>query len=258
MKETDLDSKAPMGTIAWGQKNDGKLRHGEKLRLIGNLAYAKVSDVIDAARSGAGYLKPSTVELDDVLPNQDSLVQDALGLAQETHEQPLLFHSWRSYLFGALLADQEEVRVDRSLYFAAAILHDIGLTDGHRPHLCDRCFALSGGERAKTHLDSKGHPPAVGTSVGNAISLHLNAWVSKRLHGAEAHYVSRGAICDIFGIGRHRISRETLVSVLDRFPRTGMIESLRFGRGDHLPETRPAVLIKVSGGKPPTNPFRMP
>lgn len=83
-----------MGSLAWGEGNRGELSRVEKCRLIGNLAYVQVREVFDAARQRIGLLQPSPIALDDLLPPQDSLAIDALGLAEETHNQALLFHSW--------------------------------------------------------------------------------------------------------------------------------------------------------------------
>lgn len=244
-----------MGTLDWGKDNAGQLTRGEKLRLIGNLAYVQVREAVDSARQRLGLLRPVAVAIDDLVPPQSALVDDALALAEETHQEALLFHSWRTYFFGALLAAHERIAYDRPLFFASAILHDLALTRDHRPHLCERCFALSGGERVRDHLQAKGHPPQVSEKVGNAIALHLNAWVSARQHGAEAHLVSRGAVCDLFGAGRRRLPQSSLAEVLARYPRAGVTEALQFETAKHLPNTRPAVMTGLSGGKAPPDPF---
>jgi ABC-type taurine transport system ATPase subunit len=92
--------------------------------LIGNLGYFQVREAIDGVRLGVGVLRPAVIELNDLLPPETALAQDALNFAEEMQKQVLLFHTWRTYLFGVLLAAHEEIPVDRSLLFAAAILHD--------------------------------------------------------------------------------------------------------------------------------------
>lgn len=256
MKEKARENTRMMGTLAWGEGNSGALGTIEKAHLVGNLAFVQVREVIDGARQRLGLLRPKPIPLDEFLPPETSLAQDALLFAEQSHDQALLFHSWRTYLFGAMLAAHEKIEYDRSLFFASAILHDVGLTSDHTPHLCERCFALSGGERAKNYLQSKGHSAAVSNKVGDAIALHLNAWVSKRQHGAEAHLVSRGAVCDLFGAGRRRIARHNLTGILARYPRDGVIEALQFETADHCKGTRPAIMTGLSGGKAPPDPFR--
>ncbi len=244
-----------MGSLAWGEGAAGCMTTLETVGLVGNLMQAQVRGAVDAARSALGLLRPSEAAIEALAPPQTSLVQDALALAEETHEAALLHHSWRTYLFGVLFAQHERITYDRSLLFAAAILHDLGLTRGHEPSLCKRCFALSGGERAQRYLDACGHPPEVGRKVGDAIALHLNGWVSRRLHGAEAQLVSRGAFCDLFGVGRRRVATPTLKAVLVAHPRAGVMEALQFETAQHHRGTRPAVMTAMSGRKAPRDPF---
>jgi hypothetical protein len=256
MKIASSATRAPMGSIVWGQdRPTGSLTTREKATLVRNMAYLQVREAVDAVRAGFGGLRPAAIDLDDLLPPENALVEDARSLAEETQEQSLLFHSWRTYLFGVLLAAHDNFPVDRSRYFAAAILHDTGLTPNHRPHLSNRCFALSGGERVEAYLRDKGHPDDA-RYVGDAIAMHLNAWVPRQRHGAEAHLVSRGATCDLFGAGRRRLPRDSVVQILRRFPRAGLIEGLQFETAHHARGTRPAVMTKVAGGKAPTDHFR--
>ncbi|MEM5431085.1 HD domain-containing protein [Cupriavidus oxalaticus] len=245
-----------MGTLAWGVGNGGELNRLEKARLVRNLAYVQVRDVVDTLRHRIGLLRPNAISLDEMAPPTTALTEDAMQLAEETHDKALLFHSWRTYYFGAMLAAHERIDYDRSLFFAAAILHDIGLTTSHSPHLCDCCFAMSGGVRVRDYLRAKGHSHDVREKVGDAIALHLNGWVSKRRHGAVAHLVSRGAGCDLFGAGRRRLEQTTLAKVLERYPRDGVIEALQFETADHHLDTRPAVMTALAGRKAPPDPFR--
>ena len=247
--------RAPMGSLAWGAGRVGRLTGGEKMRLVRNLAYVQVRELVDAGRHRLGQLNPAKVELDSLLPPQDGLVADALALAEDTHEKALLFHSWRTYLFGTLFAAREGFAYDRSLFFAAAILHDIGLTKDHSPRICERCFALSGGEHVHHYLNEKGHSPEVSYKVGNDVAMHLNGWISRKRHGPEPHLVSRGAVCDLFGFGRRRITPKTITEVIQRFPRQGSIEALQFETAPHPSVTRPAVMTSVAGGKAPPDKF---
>ena len=256
MTSTDSFERRPaMGSLAWGAGATGRMTRVEAVGLVGNLMQAQAREAVDAARSALGLLRPCETAIEALAPPQTALVQDALTLAEETHEAALLHHSWRTYLFGVLFAQHERITYDRSLLFAAAILHDLGLTRGHEPSLCKRCFALSGGERAQRYLDACGHPPEVGRKVGDAIALHLNGWVSRRLHGAEAQLVSRGAFCDLFGVGRRRVAASTLKAVLAAHPRAQVTEALQFETAQHHRGTRPAVMTAMSGRKAPRDPF---
>src|SRR3569833_1029212 len=240
MSRDNLKSRPAMGTMEWGRERGGALSRGEKLRLVGNLGYLLVREASDGLRQGGGLLHPSTSERDHLIPPETSLALDALRLAEETQEEALLFHSWRTYLFGVLFAAHEQVRVDRSLLFAAAILHDTGLPSGHTPQVEEQCFALSGGVRVDSYLREKGHPGEVARRVGDAIAIHLTAWVLVRR----------------FGAGRRRLPHESLAQILRRIPRAGVTEGLRFETAVHSAGSRPDVMTRLSGGKAPADKFR--
>lgn len=244
-----------MGTLAWGEGGTGRLCARERLALVRNLAFVQCREQVDAMCWHLGLLKPRPIKLDELAPPENALVNDALQLAEETHDTALLYHSWRTYFFGALIAAHEGIAFERSVFFAASILHDIGLTRTHEPDACHCCFALSGGQRAAAHLRNAGAFCHVAEKVGDAIALHLNAWVSRRLHGAEAHLVSRGAVCDLFGAGRRRIHPQNLDEVHATYPRDGVIEALRYGSVEHCAGTRAAVMTRLTGGKAPPDPF---
>lgn len=252
---SNASHKSGMGTMAWGHGRTGALNLGEKVRLVGNLAYVGTREAVDAMRRGVGGLRPETVALTDLMPPQTALVEDSLALAQETQEQSLLYHSWRTYLFGVLLAAHERIPLDRSKFFAAAILHDTGLTASHKDSASDRCFAVSGGERVDEFLRAKGHPAADVHEVAEAITLHLNGWVPKRRHGATAHLVSRGAVCDLFGFGRRRLPVNSIIEIHHQYPREGVIDGLRYETVVHATGTRPAVMTALTGGKAPKDQF---
>ncbi len=102
----------------------------------------------------------------------------------------------------------------------------------------------------RDHLHACGHHRAA-KPVGNAIALHLNLYVSRRLHGAEAHLLLRGAVCDLFGVGGRRVAQPGREALVRRFPRDGVIEALRFETADHMPGSRAALLTSLAGRKAP-------
>lgn len=242
------------GTLAWGEVSNGVLNKREAAGMVARLGFVQAREAKDRMARALGLLTPSPVELDDLSPAPSALVRDALAYAEETHGAALLRHSWRTFYLGALIARQEGVATDHEILFAASILHDVGLTDTHTVPLSACCFAVSGGLRARDHLRTCGHHHNA-EAVGDAIALHLNLHVSRRLHGAEAYLLSRGAVCDLFGAGRHRVDESTLQKLFARFPRDGVIEALQFETADHVDGSRASLLTSLSGKKAPRTPF---
>ena len=222
--------------------------------MIRNLAYTQIRELADTIRAKTGLLHPVETSLDGLMPKTTTLTEDALALAVGTHNTPLLFQSWRTYFMGRLIAQQDRIDHDPEIFFAASILHDIGLTDGHdsQPHQC--CFAVSGAERVHDHLHGCCHDDQITDKVSEAISLHLNLHINRRLHGAEAFLLTRGAVCDLFGAGHRRIAPATLAELHDRYPRKDVIEALQFETADHMKDSRPAFMSGLPEAKRPKRP----
>ncbi|WP_298260789.1 HD domain-containing protein [uncultured Litoreibacter sp.] len=248
-------SREKMGTLRWGDASNGKLSRGNTLALVRNLAFVQAREVADAVRQRFGLLSVSDLSLDAMHAPTTPLAQDALEHAQETHSQALLFHSWRTYYLGRFIAEQRGIEYNNEVFFAAAILHDLGLTRDNATPLSACCFAVQGARQAKSFLDLCGHGGTANDKISEAIALHLNIHVSSRVHGAEAFMLARGATCDLFGFGRRRVKKTNLIDLFDRFPREGVMDALQFETADHLEGSRADFLTGLSGGKAPKTPF---
>jgi hypothetical protein len=110
-------SQAKMGTFQWGKATDGVLSRSDKFALIRNLAFVQAREVSDVIRQKLRLLPVSDVSLDALQPPNTSLAKDALDFAQETHSQALLFHSWRTYYLGRLIAAQRGIDHNNEMFF---------------------------------------------------------------------------------------------------------------------------------------------
>ncbi|SFT89868.1 HD domain-containing protein [Pseudovibrio denitrificans] len=252
-------SERVMGSLNWGQRtgaySKGRMTQLEHLKLVGNLVRTQLVDLGDTVKDRLGLLSPVSSELEALLPADTSLVRDSLEFAAETHDARLLHHSWRTYLFGVLLGEYAGVSFERELLFSAAILHDSGLINNRQTQVHECCFAISGAEVACNHLSNCGHDNDTVHKVGDAIALHLNAYVSARAHGGEAYLVNRGAMCDLFGAGHRRMAQSSVEQIMHKHPRDGVIEALEFETAHHMKGTRPYVLTKLTGGTAPKTVF---
>ncbi|WP_417689649.1 HD domain-containing protein [Roseibium sp.] len=239
-----------LGSRAWGRRkkpfSNGRLTRREKLALLGNLGRMALLEIGDGVASRFGFLQPSSSELESLAPPETRLVEDALAFAAEVQSPEVLSHSWRTYYWGVLLGEYRRLDVDREILFAAAILHDVGLAKGREQEPCTCCFVVYGAERAARRLASKGHDPARVRAVGEAIGLHLNGYVSSRLHGAEAHLLSRGAMMDVFGLGQRRVAEELQTKIKLLHPRGNLVEALEIWPDHHLKGTRPEFMISLN------------
>ena len=246
-----------LGTLAWGKRNRGIVNAAEKTRILDNIAFLQKQEHLDAERRRLGLLNPVHIDIETLLPPDSRLTSDALAYAQETHPIPLLHHSWRTYFFGALIAKNDRIDYDPELFFSAAILHDIALTDHARvpPEQC--CFAVSGADQACEHLLSCGHQHDKVEVIGGAIALHLNLHVPLEDYGPVAFLTARGAVCDVMGPGLSRISPCSAQEVLIRHPREELLKYFALDPARHLPGTRPELITTalLASGQRPQHPL---
>ena len=194
------------GTLEWGKKNNGALTPTERLHFLRNMAFLAAREASDAIREKLGLLKPIDLNFSDFTPPDSKMAKDAEVFAGETHKQDLLSHGYRTYYFGAIVGTYSRLKYDKELFFTAALLHDIGLTESRIVPLKQCCFAVSGGRQIHDFLIHKGHPPEKAQIVGDAISVHLNLHLPVREYGEVAAMVAKGAVCDLFGFGKRRIN----------------------------------------------------
>ncbi|WP_297584811.1 HD domain-containing protein [Roseibium sp.] len=244
------EKNAALGTVAWGKRSGqfgkGRLTRGEKLQVLLNLARISILEARDAVFDRLGLINAYGVDLDGLQPPDTPLVRDAFDFADNVQSLELMRHSWRTYYWAMLLGGYRNLDVDREMLFAAAILHDVGLARGRTSEPKDCCFVVYGAERCKHHLVGKGHDRAKVRKIADAIGLHLNAYVSHRLHGAEAHLLSRGAMCDVFGMGRRRIGKSVRNRIFKEHPKGDMTNELEIWPGHHLSGSRGDFLIGLN------------
>ncbi len=255
-------SKNALGSVAWGESSKGVLNEDEKIRVVENLKFVMSQEQLDADRRRLALLNPKYIPAETLTPPDSKMVKDALAYAEETHVAPLLRHSWRTYYFGALIASHDGIEFDRELGFAAAILHDLGLTASANPRPCDCCFAVGGALQARDFLLGKGHSREHSDAVAHAISVHLNIHVPVEEHGALAFLVTRGAVCDVFGAGVSRMSSDSIRRVLAKYPREDLYAALRPAGCEHLAGTRIDILRSFEAslnatGQRPEDPLDM-
>ena len=238
-----------LGTLEWGKKNNGVLTRIERVHFLRNMAFLAAREVTDVIRAKLGLLKPVNLELSDLAPPDTRMVEDAEEFARDTHTQDLLAQGYRSYYFGAMLAAYRKLKYDREVYFTAAILHDIGLTESRIAPLKQCCFAVSGGRQARDFLLNKDHPAVKAQIVGDAISAHLNLHLPVRKYGAVASLVAKGAVCDLFGFEKRRLPEKFKSDLLRTYP-AGDLQAALLSKEELAPGSRLDFGRKLSGGLP--------
>jgi len=144
-------------TLEWSKKNNGALTPAERLHFLRNMAFLAAREASDAIRDKLGLLKPVDLNVSDFAPPDTRMAKDAEVFARETHTQDLLSHGYRTYYFGAILASYSELKYDKELFFTAALLHDIGLTDSRAVPLLNRLFEFDNKPQTGNETDRRNH-----------------------------------------------------------------------------------------------------
>ena len=216
-----------IGTLDWTQRG-GVLTLTERWRLT-LAAIAKRARLRRAAQPPGASRPLNALDrlglgaLDHVEHPWDALAFAASTAAQELQPQWLTHHGWRTYAWGTLLALNADLKYDKNLFFAACMLHDLGLTP-HAATPSDQCFTLRGARAARGILQRAGASEAQLRCVAEAITLHPNLEVSVE-QGVEAHLLQAGAGLDVVGQRSQDVPASLRHAVLGKYPRLGFKHS---------------------------------
>jgi hypothetical protein len=153
-------------------------------------------------------------------------------------------HCLRTHAWSQALGAVADLQFDDEILFAAAMLHDAGLTDLARSP-SHHCFALRSARFARQALASVAEADRL-QAVAESIARHLNFHVDLS-DGVEAHLLQAGAMIDVTGRGLSRIPATVRGRVLSLHPRMGMKEKLCECMrlvAEQAPRTRASIYVR--------------
>jgi hypothetical protein len=107
--------------------------------------------------------------------------------------------------------------VDRDMLYAAAMFHDMGLTDRHSSP--DRRFEVDGANAARDFLARQGIAAAAIDTVWTAIALHTTPGIPEFMHPVVA-LLTAGVEMDVLGLAYADYTDAQRDAVVRAFPRT--------------------------------------
>ncbi len=165
-------------------------------------------------------------EVDNILPPDSAIARAAVAISASACPPFLHNHNLRAY-FWARLLDGDSRPFDDEALFVALMLHDLGLTDGHRLHGArEQCFTIVGARAADALGAAHGWSGPRAALAAQAITLHLNVAVADR-HGKEAQLVRAGSGADVAGIGLDVLHGDQIEAVVARYPRHGLKQAIQ-------------------------------
>lgn len=139
----------------------------------------------------------------------------ALQLAREVSEPVVFNHVLRTYVFGRILAQRHGFRLDEELFFLAAVLHDLGLSERFAG---SERFEVVGADAALQFLEREGVAEQRRAIVWDAIALHTQVGIVTRKR-PEIALVHLGAGMDVLGLGLDALTAAMLSEILEALPR---------------------------------------
>lgn len=240
---------ATVGTLAWA-KAGGNLRRQDRLRLIAQALYMRLSNLPHRMRGalGLGDAQVSRIDLSAMRLPDSAASRSAAELSASVSEPWLVNHCLRTYVWGAMLAQAQRIKFDEELLFVASALHDLGLVDSPSCKLAGcTCFAVEGARAADTFALGIGWDEARRDRLSSAILLHLNVRVGMK-HGPEAHLLHEGAALDVIGARIRELPVVAVESVLAQYPRMNFKRALTEAmkqQAHERPQSRAAFLLGV-------------
>ncbi len=189
--------------------------------------------------------------LENIRVPDSKISQMAVERVMDESNEMLFNHCFRSFYWSTGFSLSEGLQIDEELLFVSSILHDIGLTDGHK-HVCSsQCFASYGGTFAEDFLIENDFDVKRAKLAQNIIALHLNPIVDKDIHGNEAYCLSKGVIMDVIGANSFQLGKDFLQNVIKQYHRTQFINEITrtMEEFNHKKNTRPEILYNMGFDK---------
>jgi hypothetical protein len=223
-----------VGTWAWAQQTDGRLRRRDRAKLLGQGVLARLSRLPARLRGPVS----ESLSIEAPAPPDSAMARLAEERVREISPPELFGHCLRTWAFSTMFATRGRIKHDAELLYLACMLHDLGLTSAHDgADPTARCFAVEGARAAHALICSHGDAQSRAQIVAEAITLHLNVTVPAHM-GAEAHLLSKGVSLDTIGRRLHQLPLPSVQKVDKRWPRDGFTECL-VAATDRQAEIRP-------------------
>jgi HD domain len=166
-----------------------------------------------------------------------ALAREVTEFIRDVEDDLLFNHSRRVFFFGALQGFRRKLQPDLELLYAAAMFHDIGLTEHYRTSTVR--FEVDGANAARDFLAAHGFDEADSDTVWLGIALHTTPGVPEFL-APEVALLQAGVEVDVVGVGREQLAPEALAAVTAAHPRPQFKQRILAAFDDgmkHRPQT---------------------
>jgi hypothetical protein len=166
-----------------------------------------------------------------------ALAREVTEFIRDVEDDLLFNHSRRVFFFGAMQGLRRRLQPDLELLYAAAMFHDVGLTERYRTSTVR--FEVDGANAARDFLAAHGFDEADADTVWLGIALHTTPGVPEFL-APEVALLQAGVEVDVVGVGREQLAPEALAAVTAAHPRPQFKQRILAAFNDgmkHRPQT---------------------
>jgi hypothetical protein len=163
-----------------------------------------------------GITRLADIDADTVKEPDTPLAMQARELMEQLSPPYLANHVYRTFCFGMVIAQRNKLTIDRELFYLAAVLHDLGVTEALAGE--PGSFEWVGARKAREFCLEKGLNAERADLLYDAIALHSSVCIANRRE-PEVAMVHYGAGCDLLGLRFGEIPPETMANTLERYPR---------------------------------------
>lgn len=214
---------ARLGGIDWLERTNGRLSPGERRSLAGAIAKAQLENLAGRLKLLTGRRPNGLPHTDvDLVTPPDSRLARTAEEACEGQDPVLVEHSYRTWLYGRLLAHTDVVPVDPELFYASCLLHDVGLGQA----VTGEDFTLRSARRADACVRAAEGVPEQSRAIQDAISVHTLPGISVERDGALGTYLQAGAMLDLSALRSWDLPSEAIRAVRDRHPADGLTDRI--------------------------------
>jgi len=213
-----MNTATTTGTVDWSMRTGGRLAAAERRRLVADLARVHLGNAVGRlsllAHLNSGrnaYVPPA-----HLVPPDSPLTRAATDAATRVLPPTLLNHSYRTYRFGRALGTLDNIDVDAELLFAAALLHDTGLTVASG----SEDFTLTSARVARDVAEQVGLSTTATETLQTAITMHHSPRVTPAA-GPVAYLLAAGAGADVAGLRSWALPPAMLADAVRDHPRAG-------------------------------------
>jgi hypothetical protein len=213
-------TRPSLGTLDWIDARNGELHGGDYPLLFATTCVAVGNELYEQLRGSIAWARPpqaSYAVKNLAIPPTPAAVE-AKKVCAQLVPVPLRNHSFRTFAWATIIAENERIEHDCEVLFVASMLHDVGLSDRHSSGVNPGCFTVIGKNLTLQIRDRVGWSETSCRAAAESITLHVNPRVPLD-DGPEAHLLARATRFDVIGNNYRGIDQVTRADVVRLWPR---------------------------------------